>query len=170
MDDSRPVVVTVGEDDLDGLRPLWLALHRHHRAIGSAPLVADDAASWAARRATYAAMLRDGDGFLLAARQGAAWLGYAAVRLHAGPDDTFPVGAGWAEVWSLAVDSARRGEGVGSLLLDAVDARLAGLGVTAVAVAAMVENAGALRLYERRGFVPREVVLWRFASETGNDG
>ena len=34
MDDSRPVVVTVGEDDLDGLRPLWLALHRHHRAIG----------------------------------------------------------------------------------------------------------------------------------------
>ncbi len=166
----RPVVVAVGEDDLDNLRPLWLAMLRHHRAIGSAPLVADEAASWAARRATYAEMLRGDGSFLLAVRQEAAWLGYAAVRLHPGPDDTFPVGERWAEVWSVAVDPERRGEGIGSQLLDAVDDRLAALGVTAVSIAAMVENAGALRLYERRGFVPREVVLWRFAPGTSNDG
>jgi ribosomal protein S18 acetylase RimI-like enzyme len=36
------------------------------------------------------------------------------------------------------------------------------LGIGDVSVAAMVENEAALRLYERRGFVPREVVLYRF--------
>jgi ribosomal protein S18 acetylase RimI-like enzyme len=55
-----------------------------------------------------------------------------------------------------------RGEGIGGRLLDAIDERLATLGIGDVVVAAMVENEDALRLYERRGFVRREVVLYRF--------
>ena len=50
-------------------------------------------------------------------------------------------------------------------MLDAVDARLIALGIRDVAVAAMVENAAALRLYARRGFVAREVVLYRLGSD-----
>ncbi len=152
----------VGPERLDDLRPLWLTLHHHHRDIGSSPLVADDDASWAARRAVYAALIDDDAGFLLGAFVGHDLKGYVAVRLVNGPDDTFPIGARAAEIYSLVVAPSARGRGLGSRLLEAVDARLAALGVTAVSVAAMVENDEAIRLYRRRGFEPREVVLWRF--------
>ena len=77
----------------------------------------------------------------------------------------FPVGERWAEVYTLAVLPGSRGSGTGSALLDAADARLAALGIHDVAVAAMVENEAALAFYRRRGFVPREVVLWRFRGD-----
>jgi ribosomal protein S18 acetylase RimI-like enzyme len=147
---------------LDELRPLWLALHHHHRAIGSAPLVADDDASWAARRALYRTLLDGDSGFLLGAFAGCDLVGYVAVRFASGPDDTFPIGDRAAEIYSLVVVPDARGQGVGSRLLDAADARLADLDVGAVSVAAMMENAEAIRLYRRRGFEPREIVLWRF--------
>ena len=55
-----------GSERLDDLRPLFLALHEHHRHVTPKPipLVADDAAAWAARRAGYAELLADGSGFL----------------------------------------------------------------------------------------------------------
>jgi ribosomal protein S18 acetylase RimI-like enzyme len=147
---------------LDELAPLWLALHRHHQAIGSHPLVSDETASWQARRAQYAAWLAADEAFiLLAARQGRA-VGYATVHFHDGPDDTFPVGARWAEIYTLSVAPEARGQGIGSRLLDAIDERLAAMGIDDLAVGTMVENADALRLYERRGFVPREIFLIRF--------
>jgi ribosomal protein S18 acetylase RimI-like enzyme len=155
-------ILPIGPERLEDLRPLWLALHRHHRDIGSAPLVADDDASWATRRAVYRALLDDESGFLLGAFAGRDLMGYVAVRFAAGPDDTFPVGDRAAEIYSLVVAANARGHGVGSRLLDAVDMRLADLDVAAVSVAAMVENAEAIRLYRGRGFEPREIVLWRF--------
>jgi ribosomal protein S18 acetylase RimI-like enzyme len=149
-------------DRLDELHDLWLALHRHHAHIGSRPLASDEAAAWALRRAQYEEWLRAEDGFvLLAARAGLA-VGYAVVHLQRGPDDTFPLGDRWAEIYSLSVVPEARGEGIGGRLLDAIDERLATLGIGDVVVAAMVENEDALRLYERRGFVRREVVLYRF--------
>ncbi|HET7093115.1 MAG TPA: GNAT family N-acetyltransferase [Thermomicrobiales bacterium] len=152
------------------MRPLWLALHQHHRDLGSAPLVADDAASWRARRDLYRALLADDRGFLLGAFAGEKLLGYVAVRLSPGPDDTFPIVDRAAEIYSLVVAVKARGRGVGSLLLDAVDERLAALGIAATSVAAMVENAEAIRLYRRRGFAPREIVLWRFQMSGGDAG
>jgi ribosomal protein S18 acetylase RimI-like enzyme len=149
---------------LDALRGLWQALHRYHGEIGSRPLVADEDAAWARRRALYTAWLEAGEALVLLAERDATPVGYAVVHLHDGPDDTFPLGARWAEIYSLSVAPSARGQGIGSRLLDAIDARLAALGIRDVSVAAMVENDVALRLYEHRGFVRREVVLYRFGT------
>jgi ribosomal protein S18 acetylase RimI-like enzyme len=153
----------IGIDRLDEIAELWLALHRYHGEIGSRPLVADEAAAWRWRRALYERWLRAGEAFALLAEREGRPAGYAVVHLQEGPDDTFPLGERWAEIYSLAVAPAERGQGIGSRLLDTVDARLDVLGIRDVAVAAMVENEAALRLYERRGFVRREVILYRFA-------
>lgn len=160
--DEALTIVAIGPERLDHVRDLWLALHHHHRQIGSRPLVADDAASWAGRRSLYDDWLRTSRGFVLLAEQQGRPVAYAAVHLEHGPDDTYPVGAHWADIYSLSVHPDVRGQGIGTRLLDAVDETLAGMGIHDVAVSAMVENAAALRLYQSRGFVPREVVLWRF--------
>ena len=157
-------VSEIGGERLDDVRELWWAMHRHHQAIGSRPLVADEEAAWARRRAQYARWLKAGDGFALLAERDGEPVGYAVVHLHEGPDDTFPVGARWAEIYSLSVAPGARAAGIGSRLLNEIDARLAALGIRDVAIAAMVENEGALRLYQRRGFVPREIVLYRFGT------
>lgn len=91
---------------------------------------------------------------MLVARRDGVAVGYALVHLHEGPDDTWPTGARIGEVESLAVVPAERGGGVGTLLLDAADARLAQLGVEDILLAVVVGNAGAEALYRRRGMVP----------------
>jgi ribosomal protein S18 acetylase RimI-like enzyme len=60
-----------------------------------------------------------------------------------------------------------RGQGIGSALLDRVDAALAYAGVADVVVGAFAANAGALALYERRGFRPTWNYLSRFAGREG---
>jgi ribosomal protein S18 acetylase RimI-like enzyme len=160
---SKVTISEIGVDRLDSLRELWLALHRHHAAIGSQPLVTDEDLSWQRRRALYESWLLSQQAFVLIAGTCDEPVGYAVVRLHDGPDDTYPVGASWAEIYSLSVDPQARGHGIGTLLLDAIDERLTALGIHDVTISAMVENESALRLYQRRGFVPRELMLWRFA-------
>jgi ribosomal protein S18 acetylase RimI-like enzyme len=152
----------IGADRLDAVKELWLALHRHHAAIGSHPLVTDESASWERRRAQYHAWMTNGEAFLLLAESGANPVGYALVHLQDGPDDTYPLGERYAEIYSLSVAPEHRGQGIGSALLDAVDETLATLGIVDVAVSAMVENEAALRLYTSRGFAPREVMHYRF--------
>src|SRR3954447_8253804 len=160
------VIVEVKADQLGALRDLWIALHRHHADVGSRPLVDDEDLSWQRRHALYEGWLRNDEAFALVAGNVAAPVGYAVVHLHDGPDDTYPVGARWAEIYSVSVAPDARGQGIGTLLLDAIDDRLATLGIQDVAISAMVENEAAIRLYQRRGFLPREFILWRFADAT----
>lgn len=161
--ENDPVpIVEIGRERLDDLRALWLALHRHHAEIASRPLVANASLSWARRRARYEAWLRASEAFILLAERGGQPLGYAVVHLQEGPDDTYPLGERYAEIYSLSVAPAARGQGIGSALLDAVDERLHALGIEDVVVSAMVENSAALRLYASRGFIPREIVHYRF--------
>lgn len=155
---------------LEELRPAWIALHRHHRAVASFEgLVADDDASWAARRAMYAAGLADGTHELLVARDGGALAGYAVLRYAPGPDDTFAAPAGYAELVSLSVLPGRRGAGVGSALLDEVDRRVEAKGL-ALAVGVMAGNEDALRLYRRRGLAEAETMLWRLPAAANRRG
>jgi ribosomal protein S18 acetylase RimI-like enzyme len=154
-----------GVERVDDLKELWLDLHRHHRAVvGDLPLVADDGLSWRRRRALYADRLSSHSGFLVLATEGEAVLGYALVCIEPGPDDTFPVGESYAELYSLSVAPAHRGQGIGSGLLDFVDRELAGRSIRDLKVAVMTGNAGAQRLYERRGLRPAELVLYRFGA------
>jgi GNAT superfamily N-acetyltransferase len=160
-------IAVAGADRVDELEPLWLALHRHHREVAAQPVVADDAASWARRRAWYLEMLAGGEDLILIAERDGDPVGYAFLHLHHGPDDTWPVDGRWGEVVSLSVLPEERGGGVGTALLDAVDRELAARGVRDLQVAVMAGNADALRLYERRGLAPAEVVLFRFGTDGG---
>jgi hypothetical protein len=59
MATSRGLSISAGGiDRLDELRPLWLALHEHHRRVGALPVVADDEVSWRRRRERYRALAR----------------------------------------------------------------------------------------------------------------
>ena len=57
-----------------------------------------------------------------------------------------------AEVLTVGVVPFRRRQGVGSLLLDALEAHAAGRGVGTVFLEVRVDNAAAIALYERRGY------------------
>jgi ribosomal protein S18 acetylase RimI-like enzyme len=90
------------------------------------------------------------------------------VCIEDGPDNTFPVGAQYAELCSLSVAPQLRGRGIGTRLLDFVDEELARRSIEDVKVAVMVGNTDAERLYERRGFRRAELVLYRFGGTPGS--
>jgi len=152
-----------GAERIDELRGLWLALHHHHQQVASLqPLVDDYELSWQRRSALYRQALSDDGGFLVIATNGGRRVGYAMVRIHEGPDDTWPIADRYAELYSLSVTPDERGHGIGGALVDAVEDELARRGIADISVAVMVGNTAALRFYERRGLVPGEVLLYRF--------
>jgi ribosomal protein S18 acetylase RimI-like enzyme len=158
-----------GIERVDEVRELWLALHHHHReVVGTLPLVEDNEQSWQRRRALYVGRLRAGSGFLVLALDGKPVVGYALVCVEEGPDDTFPVADRYAELYTLSVAPERRGEGIGTQLLDFVDRELARRSIVDLKVGVMVGNTDAQRFYERRGLRPGEIVLYRFGSSLRN--
>lgn len=57
-----------------------------------------------------------------------------------------------AELLTIAVEPARRGQGLGRALLEAVIVHAAALGAAQLHLEVAVDNAAALALYERAGF------------------
>jgi ribosomal protein S18 acetylase RimI-like enzyme len=164
-------ITRAGAEALDRLRPLWLELHHHHQAVGGpalGPYVGDDA-SWAARRALYGDFLASG-GFAVLAERDGELVGYAMVAVKTSAetelDDTWRAGARVAEIETLSVAPTARGAGIGSALLDRVDAELEAAGIHDVLIAAFVTNSDAIRLYERRGFRPASLYLIRLSGRT----
>ncbi len=153
-----------GADRVDSLQELWLALHRHHRATANLQPVVDDSISWRRRRRFYIDNLEAKSAFLVVANLDNHTVGYAMVLIEAGPDDTWPLGKRYAELYSLSVAPEVRRNGIATRLLDFVDEQLNRRGIHDLRVAVMVGNDEAQRLYERRGFVPAEVVLYRLAT------
>ena len=149
--------------ELETLRPLWLALHHHHRGLpDSPPLQPDDDVSWRGRSATYRGWLADGSAVILTATVEGEVVGYAVAHLESGADDdTFDLGDRYAELYTLSVLPAQRGQRVGSHLLDALDDVLRARSVATITVGAMAGNARTLAFYRRRGFEPVEVTFQR---------
>lgn len=158
-------IVEVPPERLHTLAPLWRALYDHHNSL--APHLHDRVVpfeqAWATRRELEREWLsEEPQSFALAAKDAEApdaaeaYLGYAFVRVRSG--EGFAVS--WntsrplADLVTLVVAPAARGCGVGSLLLDAVEARLLELGVQDMTIAVITTNVDAARLYERRGAVP----------------
>jgi ribosomal protein S18 acetylase RimI-like enzyme len=156
-------IAIAGPERIDELRPLWLELHHHHQAVSRVQPFVDDETSWAARRRSYVATFDHG-GFALVAEEDGALAGYAMVRLHEGPDDSWAFEQRYAEVWTLVVAERARGRGIGSALLDAVDVELARRGIHDLVIGVMEGNDDARRLYERRGLVPGWVQLYRVSA------
>ena len=166
---SRLEISRAGAESLDRLRPLWLDLHHHHQAVGGVALgpYVDDATSWTARRALYVEFLAAG-GFALLAERDGELIGYAMVAIKTSTetelDDTWRSGDRVAEIETLSVAPAARGQGAGSALLDHIDAELAAAGIHDVLIAAFATNADAIRLYQRRGFRPVTLHMIRLAA------
>jgi len=164
-------VARAGAEALDRLRDLWLVLHHHHQAVGGPALgpYVDDDASWAARRSLYDGFFRQG-GFAVLAERDGALLGYAMVAITPVEEtlmpDTWRTGHRIAEVETLVLHPEARGEGLGTALLDKVDEELAAEGIEDVMIGAIVTNADAIRLYERRGFRPASLYMIRLAART----
>lgn len=152
-----------GAGAVDGLRDLWLELHHHHQRVQPGWTYKDDDASWAARRAAYVRWL-SGDGFVLLARRDGEPVGYALVDVRTEPDDTWASDDRVAHIRSLLVRPGGRGEGLGTRLLDRIDAELDALGVRDVWIDALAANDRAIDLYERRGFRPAVLYLARLKS------
>lgn len=149
--------------ELESLRPLWLALHHHHRDLPSSPpLQADDDVSWRGREKTYRHWLEHDAAVILVAEVEGSLVGYAVAHLEAGADDdTFDFGAQYAELYTMSVLPASRGRRVGSHLLDAMDEALRARSIETVTVAAMAGNDRALDFYRGRGFEPLEATFLR---------
>jgi ribosomal protein S18 acetylase RimI-like enzyme len=164
-------ITRAGTEALHRLAPLWLLLHEHHRAVGGEALgpYVDDAASWRARRELYEGLLRKG-GFALLAERDGELIGYAMVAVAPVAEtlmpDTWRTGELVAEIETLSVRPSARGEGVGSALLDRIDAELESAGVRDVLIGALVTNSDAIRLYERRGFRPTWLYMLRLGERS----
>ena len=156
-----PHIVLAGLERVDELRPLWLQLHHHHARVSRVQPFVDDETSWTVRRTGYVEILGAGGFVLIAEADTGAVAGYALVKIHEGGDDSWALADRWGEVWTLVVDERRRGQGIGSALLDAVDAELASRGVHDLMIGVMEGNDAARRLYERRGLVPGWLQLYR---------
>jgi ribosomal protein S18 acetylase RimI-like enzyme len=83
--------------------------------------------------------------------------------MESGPEmnDAWRVPETIAEIETMLVSAKFRDAGLGSRLLDEIDAELERQGITEVIVGLMPGNDGAQRLYERRGFRPRWLQLAR---------
>jgi ribosomal protein S18 acetylase RimI-like enzyme len=160
-----------GPEDLDRLEPLWVSVH--HRHVESMPELApyvDDAATWAARRALYAELLAKPDTVLLLASAGDALVGYGLAHVLPAEEtwvaDTWATGPRIGEIESLAVLPEHRGRGLGGELLDRLERELRAGGVTDLVLGLLPGNAGAARLYERRGYRPTWLYLSKFGPAT----
>jgi len=136
---------------LDTVEPLWRTLIDHLREMDSVVELVPHELSWPRRRAIYEELLADGASFALGAWRGDRLIGYAMVRV-APPDAVWSTGSHYAELLSLSVAPGERGSGVGSALLDAVEAGLTSRGIDQYVIGVDTVNTGAQRFYERRGF------------------
>ena len=151
--------------DLADLRSAYRALHEHQQVISAVPVIGDFERAWAGRIATYRKAFSEGAAILRIARDEGDAVGYAMAFEHVGTDDVFALAPRYGELYTLTVVAERRGEGIGTLLCDAVDAALAERGIDRLVIATMARNADAVRFYERRGLVPGELLLYRLPAE-----
>lgn len=158
-----------GLGDIDALRDLWLELHHHHARVGpQSGEFTDDETSWRIRSSSYREWLAKPGSFVLLARTAGRLVGYALVHvMESGPElrDSWEVPDTIAEIETVVVTADARGAGLGSRMLDAVDAELDRLGIDGVVVGVVPGNDGAQRLYERRGFNPQWLQLSRGRSD-----
>ena len=161
---AEATIVELPMDGLGDLEPLWRGLYDHH--IDVTPHLSDRARpfheAWESRRETETGWLQSEPGsFVLAARQDDRYLGYAFVRVRSGAG----FAASWrfsdplAELATLAVLPAYRGRGIGSELMDAVEARLWERGIADLAIGVVATNVDAFGFYERRGALPFQTQL-----------
>jgi len=155
-------IVTADRSRVDELRPLFEAMHEHHRAgdprAGTLVPFRSAEEAWERRRAHYHRLFDAGRAHLLLAEADGRVIGYAMVS-EVGAQTTLATGERMAEVETLSVLPGERGRGVGQALMDAAYAVMRGLGITELMLYVMDGNPGATRFYERQGLRPYLAVM-----------
>jgi ribosomal protein S18 acetylase RimI-like enzyme len=176
MDDAGSFAITRGgPEDIDALGPLWVGVHAQHQASMPelAPYVTAQE-SWAARRALYHEVFAKPGTVLLLARAGAELVGYGLAHVLETKDtwiaDTWRRGDRVGEIESLAVVPGRRGEGIGTALLDLLEAELRAIGVEDLILGVLAGNIAAQRLYARHGYRPTWLYMSRGAADVSSPG
>lgn len=147
---------------LNDLAPLWEELHRHHLEVAAYHgLVRDPRLSWTRRLDWYRRLVTEGGSYITATSDGDRLIGYAMVALDPGPDDTFDVSGGIAEVVTLIVTRGHRSQGVGRALLGAAERIARDHGFDTVKIAVMNGNRPAQEFYEASGYSLGEQLLYR---------
>jgi GNAT superfamily N-acetyltransferase len=152
---SRVEELTV--EQVDRVAHLFGELVEFHGEVveGGWPVRSPEAA-WAHRRGQYLEWLGEGSARMLAAVPDdgqAKPLGYAVLSVKPSMP-SWDVGSQVGELETLAVAEAVRGQGIGTMLIEACRARLRAEGVTHWAVGVVEANEGATRFYEGAGFRP----------------
>ena len=146
--------------DLDELAGLWQQMQAHQIEVSTAPgLNRDLEQGWVARRAFYERELAAG-GAIIRARRDGQLVGYCAVSVQRGLDDTFEAD-GIATIITLSVTAQERGQGIGSMLLEAAGDFARTVPASVLALEVMPGNDRAASLYRLRGFEPVEVRMHR---------
>ena len=185
MDGDAPRVAPATVDDIDPVTDLWVALAEGQRRHGSTLLAAENRATvrdWVSRSVVT--------GDLLVARP----RGEADEGDHGGDEtdrgggadrgDSNPIGFVGFEldhgeyererprgtVSNLFVVPERRGEGVGSALLDAAERALREAGAETVALEALASNERAREFYAARGYDRHRVELTKSLSTSADGG
>ena len=139
--------------DIESVGPLWKQLMDHIASLPDAAVpVRPSDESWELERKEMLSELA-GESFVLVARRQERITGYAFVCIE-GPDPVWYTGDKHALLATLCVDEAERGDGVGSALMDAVDAELDRRGIEDVEIGVDTGNQVATHLYKSRGYRP----------------
>ncbi len=138
------------ETDRDAVVALLHELNRSEAKLS--PDRATDRGAAAACLASDTQRIREGGGVQLVAVQDGRVVGYGACSIvRGGPFLRADMRThGYLE--TLVVAKAHRGAGIGSALLQAIEAHVAGRGLRTLALGHLVANEGAARLYERHGY------------------
>jgi ribosomal protein S18 acetylase RimI-like enzyme len=137
-----------------------------------APYVDDDT-SWAARERLYAGLLAKPDTVLLLAREHGRLVGYGLAHVMEVADswieDTWVTAARVGEIESVGVLPGLRNRGIGTALMDRLEAELRAAGVQDLMLGVLAGNDAAIRLYERRGYRQTWMYMSRWAGRATPD-
>jgi len=163
-------IVEAGAERLDEVASLWRAMHEYDAEVAGeareiAPLRRAEG-SWRRRRDALERSMRAGDAWLLIAEREGSPVGFAFVRIRDG-DRSFETGERMGELEALSVEPELRRWGVGSLLMEELERRLAAAGIGFIGLAVIAGNEDALRFYRRWGMVPSHI---RCLGRTLSDG
>ncbi|WP_276302083.1 GNAT family N-acetyltransferase [Halorussus lipolyticus] len=139
--------------DVDAVADLWVELADGQREFGS-HLVAER--NRATIRETIAQNAVAGGLLVARAERDDEIVGFVTYGVES---DGYDQDAVRGIVRNIYVRPERRGEGIGSGLLDAAEERLAEQGADAVALEVMADNDDARRFYRRHGYAPHRVEL-----------
>lgn len=169
---ETPAVRELAPGELELVAPLWRALQDHHLRITPTlgPVRARDAdESWRRRRVKYERWLERPSTLAALAERAGCPVGYAFVTVGPGLA-SWATGERLAQLETLSVLPGERRQGIGTLLLDFVVARLAETGVEEMMVTSATTNTDSHRFYARRGLQPVFVVLFGQVGGSSSSG